>query len=659
MFKSCFQHVDSAAMTSIFLPIHSHTAAAFFESDKLPNFPSERAALFVIKAILEGKVSVNGSAKMLFDAGNTFNTEPNAADQIALLCKSELFDRFEEFAEVESALLEMDVALTPSWVTVAPDDWRNFLQLQKRFPTANMDFSFSISKRCSLSNEIDLSEARDNKVDLGEIKPYLRGHGNREQLVVSQTLAASADDEHVVIDAFAGTGKTHLVLALADTLALECTYLAPRTMHKNNFRTRITARVFDTLRSITIAKLANDTLRQVVDPNTYERMRYRSELKIRTLEQRLHVAEIPSVGANPPRAVIKFIEKAIRRFCSSSDLKIDRRHFRSLAIQNDEWHIYLALADRIWRSFHELHRSAYVIYFSLNHLAKSLALQNAQIPPFYGTLLVDEAHDLTPAWFQLFKSYRRGCVLMGDPYQRLNGRAPRYENAKVLHMSQSYRMGRIADDWIRKALNLSHLQKSVEPFRGQSNRTTILKHPKPKMLPEYGLLQYGNYWALLEAVQRFSNSGASFRLIYQSENDLKKLVQNALTLFSPRGSGAFGGVSVDGCFTRVALCERLTSLGHSAILRMFEKGFKYSDLMASLEKQAVANTEKLTLGMLTDVKNLEHKVVVMMPSCLSELGRDDFDPAHLIYLGMSRSIDELWMPGDSIDRLQDKAQKRK
>ena len=89
-----------------------------------------------------------------------------------------------------------------------------------------------------------------------------------------------------------------------------------------------------------------------------------------------------------------------------------------------------------------------------------------------------------------------------------------------------------------------------------------------------------------------------------------------------------------------------------SIVRLFERGFdegKLADLVAYAKQPG---TKPLTLGLIDHAKNLEFGTVSLAPCCYEDSWKHrGFQPVHASYLGMTRARHELWLPGDSLDRL--------
>jgi hypothetical protein len=116
-------------------------------------------------------------------------------------------------------------------------------------------------------------------------------------------------------------------------------------------------------------------------------------------------------------------------------------------------------------------RQERLLSIKLYHLVKWLDLQGAALPAM-GTLLIDESHDLPDPWYSLPQCYPGGWLAMGDPYQRITGRASQAPRAKSLVMTQSVRAGVRVEPMIRRTMGM-HDGSSIEgEFRGSRNRAT-------------------------------------------------------------------------------------------------------------------------------------------------------------------------------------------
>jgi hypothetical protein len=367
---------------------------------------------------------------------------------------------------------------------------------------------------------------------------------------------------------------------------------------------------------------------------------------------------IPAIGNTAPAVVLASILSAIRLWCYGKDTALALHHFA------DRWRVpltdqaaYVAWAQRVWdRMFEPLNpRDERVFALTLYHLAKWLDLEGADLPTM-GTLLIDEAHDLSAPWYALLQRYPGGWLTMGDPYQRIVGRASQASTAKTLTMTQSVRTGARIEPMIRRTLGLHSATLIDGTFSGSRDHATRYHaYANTTELPHTGLRVYGSAWTLLEDALRVRAKGGWFRMLPASEKTLIRMAKDAIML------RRYGDRPTQYHLRRFIAWEQLADdlvrTGYSSLLAAFERGFSIDDLDALQRAQAAEGEQDLTLGLLEHCKNLEFSQVSMAPCCFaSPNGRPKDELVKGVYVAMTRVRDELWLPGDALDRLADQLQ---
>lgn len=502
-----------------------------------------------------------------------------------------------------------------------------------------------------LRDEEGDSEALDDGD--GHVTPRrnpLQLQGSRDQSSVLR-LIANAPGERISIDAYAGTGKTFLLHALRDHLPNGFTFVVPYKEQGEALSAHDAAdsRVRFVALNTLAARLAY-VHSQAAGLAFVPKLGY-SEW---STEDQAEMAGINPIGSAGVRSVMRRLGIGIRAWCRSPDSEIRPQHFaRAGVVDRSELPIYVAAAERLWRAmFSPAPRKGRVFEIWADHIGKWLESRGAGIIGQRGVLVVDEAHDLSPAWGRLFDSYSGGCILLGDPHQRLRGLSYRSEQALSTTMTTSVRTGVQAADMIERTLALSSHRTMARFDSSREHVTRVRRYSLAKDLPEHGLRLFGSEWAMLEAAQRRKIADAPFAVLPASLSLMEKNVRNALTLF--QGRAAWYGLRVNGHRTWEDLAADLHQRGLQLIVRMFERGFDDEKLKELLAFATQSNHAPLTLGLLDHAKNLEFPLVAMAPCCYEDAAAQRaFEPVHATYLAMTRARQELWVPGDATDRLSD------
>ncbi len=636
------------------LPLTRESAQKFLETGSSFSEPIEAASMFAALVHLKQRQAHTQIERLIREVYPLFRMHPDQGQERLAEMRSDLAGRgVEDFV---TALLETEVVLVSDAVIA-----------KRRWLAPDGNYSFEFQNSCSASREAyevrfyaqHAEDERKNEVepefeeDDGlerRSRSVVRLKGTRDQAVVAR-IVASAPDERIAVDAYAGTGKTFLIQALRDHLPDGFTYVVPQAHQGVAFNNHVAAS--SNLRFVTLNRLADQLARGhardsgiQVAPRTG-----RSEY---SFEEQAQMAGVGGIGNASAVAVIQKLYRGIGSWCASDDRSLGEDHFRRAGVYDrKEIPHYIEAANRLWKAmFSKAPRGGQAFDIWDSQIAKWLELKGAAITGQRGALLVDEAHDLPPAWRRLFDSYQGGCILLGDPHQRLRGRSFRSERAQSALMTTSLRTGIQAADMIERTLSFSSARSMSEFITSGDHITHLRAYSSNSQIPETGLRLFGNEWAMLEVALRRAAANAHFNFLPASRRTMEENVRNARALFD--GRMLVGGISVNGQRDWESLADKLYKQGLSAIVRLFERGFDESNLAKLLAFESQVKDAPLTLGLIDHSKNQEHDVVTLAACCYEDAAmRRAFDPVHASYLGMTRARHELWVPGDSLDRIAD------
>jgi hypothetical protein len=630
-----------------FVPVRRNTVAAFLERGETPEGPAELAALYVLALVRKTPSMVrNQVERALFETQDLMLDDPSKGAVVVQAIWASMAPI--AIDDLEDALAERHLIFAPSSRSPFPDE-----------PIERYDSSFQDECRVPLQSiELDVlpmgSDEDDDGYDEYErpSAPAVTLTGTREQTLAANTIIAMLD-EHIELDAYAGTGKTHLIMALASQAPGFFTYVTPYRSHMHGGMAAADAWRVSGLRTRTLFELAQEAARHRV-----------AALGLRPLklgdgevppDERAARAGIKSIGPHSAAQVLGLAERAINVWSESDSLHVQVQHFRRLLPGMPEASLppYIAAADALWQAMWRPNQKTRAFNLRLSHIAKWLALSGIDLPPGLGTLLVDEAHDLMPSWRQLLDRYPEGCVFLGDPYQRLTGRVVRHQRNKMLAMNRSFRMGMNGEGAIQKTLAGAPEQRAFDPFLGSRDHITRVRHWRGRgRALQDGLRVYVNEWSLLEDAQRLKLEGARFRLLPASARKLGELVTGAVALINQRE--ADWQRHAGGFRSWEDFAAALERDGREQVIRLFERGYNTARFQEMLAAQAPEGEQRITLGLVAHVKNLQSSAVALNECCFTEAQlRHGYVPAHAAYLAMSRVRDELWLPGDAFDRLVD------
>jgi hypothetical protein len=642
------------SLPTFYLPATLETAQAFLAESRIPDLPIERAALFsMLMALKSPGISQAALTRTIMEGYE--------------LCRAT--DR----EGVAEGLSELRAELSPDIQVTGVEQLANRgiffstdAQMEARLwcgPDGRYTDDFQNRCRDTLieqdirlpdpaeKNDADEGDAFDDETESYQ-RPIIHFRGTRDQIVATTAFAA-ARSEPIGVTATAGSGKTHLMMTLAEHARGKWTHLAPTDAHRDAFLSRIGSATQVT--SKTLASIAHRTAIEWFQKSRDTRI-VRPPRMVEShlsLSEQVARAGVPAIGKTSPVAALQLIFRAIGRWCFSSDHQLGPQHLGWRVAPTDQL-AYIGWAQRIWAEMFAPigPKEERIFSIRLYHLAKWLDLQGAHLPAM-GTLLIDEAHDLAAPWYALLQRYSGGWLTMGDPYQRINGRAARAPVAKTLTMTQSVRTGVRVEPMIRRTMGLHSTPLIDGTFSGSRDHATRYRaFERGTDLPEHGLRVYGNTWTLLDDALRMRARGGRFRIIPASAKQMDEMAKDAISLLRygdrPKHYHLRNFTHWD------ELAGNLRQSGHLPLLAAFERGLAPDDIDAVKAAQAPDGTQDLTLGLLEHCKNLEFSQVVMARCCFTapnERPKDELVKG--VYVAMTRVRDELWLPGDALDRLTD------
>ena len=632
------------ALVPLYLPITASAAAGFFEHARLPPLPVERAALFVAMAQLEQAQSHSHLQVLLRQAQQLFAQQPENGAQTLLQQRLQLADRAPE---------QIHRQLAGAAITYAPDElmhsqaWRGAdglydLAFQQACRGSLQPFAIRLAAPSSEPEaEAEPLNARRRP------RPQLATVGTRDQHVVASVISAG-DGEHIQVQAYAGTGKTHLIHRMTAVLGTSFTYIAPSQGHLFGFQ-QATRASGNTVRALHLWGLAHELARLNAQRLQLSFIPRRISATYPPAEQ-ARILGIPALGAHSPAQVLMICQRIIKRWCHTDSPLLSLREINrdTASLSGPMAANLLASCEHLWRQmFQRQAVHGHLLSVDIVHLAKWLMVTGAQIPAHFGTLIIDEAHDLQPAWQYLFSRYPGGCVQMGDPNQRLRGRLRPSHGAQQVWMGQSVRIGNGVEHLVNTALALGGNDPQAQGFAASRSHITARRsYSDPAGLPGEGLRVFGNPDALLDfLLQLTAAQAASVAVLPASARALRQQALGLIDLHRQQQA-------------RIAMqwqasAQQLQDAGYAALRQRIEDGFSLAALDALLAASADTDNAALLLGLVEHAKNLEADVVALTPCCFDRsVEQRHYHPARAAYQAMTRARHELWLPGDGMDRLR-------
>ncbi|WP_153785276.1 AAA family ATPase [Pseudomonas sp. EMN2] len=471
----------------------------------------------------------------------------------------------------------------------------------------------------------------------------------------------SAPDESVVVQGFAGTGKTYLIDRIVQVLNPASTLLLALTDGQlRALQARIAGGEAFTAR--TFGQMADDLLDRDLTNNGW-RLRDPSRAKLSWRPSEASVAKwlgISSVGPLTPRDVIAICVRSIRTFCRSSDLVPMDHHLPKAGpgVTAVDRAVLVEIVGRYWREL--IRPSARDIQLPVRdyHRIKLLSLTGEVIDARFTHVIVDEAHELSPPMLAFLDRSPQAVIALGDQLQNLGGvSASNSSGVRRRLIERSLRAG-AAMDGILNPLIQAHPAGLQAAFAGAAGHTTRLTYFDALPLPQQlTTLLVQDEWGLFGWFQRLSHQGVPFLLLPGARKEFELFVEDCIELYRygtrPRHGMLFRYTSWSAVEQDMA-----GDKAFAAVASMLAKGYTPEHFAKAKAQYRWAKSPLVHLARVRDVKNMEFDRVMISPELVDALGGAASRPDQAkvlagLYTACSRARHELILPGEMLGRVQD------
>ena len=334
-------------------------------------------------------------------------------------------------------------------------------------------------------------------------------------------IVISEMDEHLHLQGYAGTGKTYLIRGLLDLLQSrgippeQVLIIALSFSQLKNLMTKIPKGY----QGMTFGALAAQVI-----PRDYLRLKRSPEHQYQISEQEIarHYNFGTIAGAGDLETA-RFVTATLRNYCYSADDRVGTNHLPKelqSRIQGGRKEnellkeLVVKTAEDMWRKTTDSKSRDLRPPIRGYHQIKLVAQQGWTIPRNFSHVIIDEAHDLSPAMLQFLDASPQCCISLGDDYQNLNGAAHhRSHLVREKQISQSYRAGTQLNQLVNPIIN-KHPFGPKDNFRGHSDIHTLVEYYTQAEVPDSpAAILVGSDWSLWEWVQRVANKGQRYDLI--------------------------------------------------------------------------------------------------------------------------------------------------
>ncbi|MEA5446514.1 hypothetical protein VCB98_11865 [Gammaproteobacteria bacterium AB-CW1] len=359
---------------------------------------------------------------------------------------------------------------------------------------------------------------------------------------------------------------------------------------------------------------------------------------------------IPSSGRYPEWEIATLARQSVFNFCHSTDSEISSKHLprhSSIAHNEDSAALVVENARLLWQLTIAPHGKGRALPIHAYHRIKYAALQGWQVMPQYTDILMDEAHEFSPALLQLLENSPQALISLGDEFQRIRGMALKRDNViRQREMTHSVRSSRNVEAIINPLIQ-AHPSRLKEPFIGNTLGHTRISYYRTASIPDKpSAILVPDWLAMVAWLKRLADAGAGAQLL-DNHRDLHNLGNDLIGLYRenirPRHPE----------FRECSAWDSLARRHHSnpafmALNRILEEGYNYADWSADMARVTDGERPRFTLGRLESARNHEFRRVMVSDEWLAEIRHRDPAPsphvlAHL-YIATTRATEELILP---------------
>lgn len=276
--------------------------------------------------------------------------------------------------------------------------------------------------------------------------------------------------ENIRIMAYAGAGKTFILLRIAETLS-----------NKSILNLSFNKAIKDHANTCFPRNTKNSTFHGMA---LYAAKRHIGDIQIAGNNNTVirSIMDICGVKYN----LARLINGVICDFCETDDEVIQRKHAYSEKMKERlrPALLYSYMAEEIYQCarkvWHRLHSNPLEYPIPHNVYLKWFALADDVELGSYDLIIVDEAQDSNPCMLHILKKLNNRVVVVGDPFQQIyefNGAVNALERTKYrpFYLTKSFRWGESVADFSNNILKLSETYDPEHPVRGLETKNTVVE----------------------------------------------------------------------------------------------------------------------------------------------------------------------------------------
>jgi len=485
---------------------------------------------------------------------------------------------------------------------------------------------------------------------------YEHGLNDGQGRVVSKIIME--DDEHLHVQGYPGSGKSHLIQTLTTVLKPKETIVIAQTraqldgLFSKISSPEVTGRTFGHL----AAELLN-----AMDIPAHWRPGKRStqsyNISDGDIASRL---EFRAVANLAPAVVASTCRRSVMSYCATDADYIGPEHLPKICDRLGMPHkaVLIEYAQLLWEETVEPKRGAAFLPVRTYHQIKHASILGGHISEPFKHVIVDESHDLTPAMLKLLDLSPVQVITFGDKFQRLSGRAPsRGTGIRTNELDLTMRAGREMENVINPIIEAHPMAHNETPLRATDRVTTICDYYDRPTIPDTPCtILVGGLWHLLEYFQRLSYENVKFAMLPGSAAQFQAFTEGLMDLYHRGIRSSHSSLfrypdwsSLQGEAENIRAFQRVHT--------MLEKGYDRQRFADSLKNIVPIAKARYVLGRVEDARNLEFQSVMLTPELLpsKKTANSQYYANALsqLYMGASRARNRLIVPGYMRDALKD------
>lgn len=488
--------------------------------------------------------------------------------------------------------------------------------------------------------------------------PVIRNLGLNTDQVRIATAILGDPEEPVQVQGLSGTGKTHLIRGIINALPAEHTALLAKTT--GQLQAMMADPALQGVHSFLFGHFARDHLinagisSAIVRGNT-SRVDY--NVSDETIAHVMGYSQIAYMG---PAQVAKAVRGILFKYCESDANFVGQEHLtyahQRLSIPDRQQ--LVRYTQQYWDSLvseQASERSQPIRHYHLIKWASMTPARKAgelrvyenDLPPLdLKFVIVDEAHDLTPALARLLDNSGVAVYSLGDTFQRLDGSPPALSSSTLRReLSFSMRAGEGISRVINPILEAHPRFEDMELLKGSKEIETECHFYQVRRIPKtpYAIL-CGSHFHCFEYLHQLVAEGASVSLLPGTAFGFHSFVDSLFRLWkgyrasSPELFRFKDWESLRGSYGKMQVFARIEA--------MFEKGYSELEFKNVMAKVLPIGKAHYTLGRAEDSKNWQFPNVMLSPELFSPDRNPQYVPGNLskVYLAASRAQRSLALP---------------